>query len=97
MPYNTPTEAFDIHCNDVIDSCTVDLIVDDLVKGYFKIPKKIRNSFKKSCYNIEIITQISQTITSDLVFAQAKINFSFSFQSDKPYKRSRFKRMFRIF
>jgi len=95
MPYNSVNEVFDTHYESVMDSSTISSIVDDLVKVYFnKIPKKIRNGFKRSCYNIETKTEISQVFNDDLVFAKGKIQFIFSFQSDKPYKKSWIKRFF---
>jgi len=96
MPYNSISEVFDTHYSTIIDTSTISTIVDDLVKGYYKIPKRIRNDFRKSCYNIETKTQVSQEFTSDLVFAEGTIHFVFSFQSDKPYKRSWIKKIFGI-
>ena len=96
MPYNSVSEVFDTHYNTFMDSSMIETIVDDLVKGYNKIPKKIRSKFKKSCYNIETKTYVSQKLTSDLVFGDGKIHFNFSFQSDKPYKRCWFKKLFGI-
>ncbi len=96
MPYNSVNEVFDIHYGSIIDSSMASTIVDELFKSYNKIPKRLRKKFKRSCYNIETKTEVSEVVGNELIFASGKVHFSFSFQSDKPYKRSKFKRMFRI-
>ena len=96
MPYNSVNEVFDIHYGSVIDSSVASTIVDELMKSYNRIPKKLRNKFKKSCYNIDIKTEVNETVGNELIFASGKVHFSFFFQTDKPYKTCWFKRFFGI-
>jgi hypothetical protein len=86
MPYNSTNEVFDTHYKSVMDSSTISTIVDDLYKSYNKIPKRLRKNFKRSCYSIEIKTEVSEIVGNELIFAQGKVYFNFFFQTDKPYK-----------
>lgn len=96
MPYNSTNEVFDMHYKSVMDSSTISTIVDDLYKSYNKIPKRLRKNFKRSCYTIEIKTEVSEIVGNELIFAQGKVHFNFFFQTDKPYKRSWIKKIFGI-
>ena len=96
MPYNSTDEVFDMHYVSVIDSSMASTIVDELFKSYNKIPKRLRKKFKRSCYNIETKTEVSEVVGNELIFASGKVYFSFFFQTDKPYKRSWIKKMFGI-
>jgi len=96
MPYNSVNEVFDIHYENVIDSSVASEIVDELMKSYNRIPKKLRKKFKRSCFNIDTKTEVNETVGNELIFASGKVNFSFFFQTDKPYKRSWIKRFFGI-
>ena len=86
MPYNSTNEVFDMHYVNVIDSSMVSIIVDELMKSYNKIPKRLRKKFKRSCYSIEIKTEVSEIVGNELIFAQGKVHFNFFFQTDEPYK-----------
>jgi hypothetical protein len=86
MPYNSTNEVFDIHYENIMDSSTISTIVDDLYKSYNKIPKRLRKNFKRSCYSIEIKTEVSEVVGNELIFAQGKVHFNFFFQTDEPYK-----------
>jgi hypothetical protein len=94
IPYNSYQEVFDNHYESIIDSSTISLIVEDLLKTYKKIPKKFRNNFRRTCFLIETKTEVSRKFKSDLIFAEGKVNFEFSFQSDKPYKIPWYKKLF---
>ena len=96
MPYNSVSQAFDEHYEFVMDSLTIETIVDDLVKSYNKIPKKLRDKFTRSCYSMETKTQVSENLNSDILFVDGQIHFNFSFQMKTPYKRNIFKRMIGI-
>jgi hypothetical protein len=96
MPYNSTNEVFDMHYVNVIDSSMASTIVDELYKSYNKIPKRLRKKFKRSCYNIETKTEVSEIVGNELIFASGKVHFNFFFQTDKPYKRSWIKKMFGI-
>jgi hypothetical protein len=96
MPYNSTNEVFNMYYGSVMDSSTISTIVDNLYKSYNKIPRKLRKTFKRSCYTIEIKTEVSEVVGNELIFAQGKVHFNFFFQTDKPYKRSWIKKMFGI-
>lgn len=93
LPYNSTQEAFDQYYNETIDSLTIDIIVEDLVKCYKKIPKKFRNKFTKTCFDIGTETKIDHGYRSELFFTEGQIHFVFSFQMDKPYKRNIFMKL----
>jgi len=96
MPYTSPQEVFDNHFNQVIDSVTIAQIVSDLVKSYKKIPKRFRKNFTKSCFNIETTTKVFRYMNGEIYFTEGEVHFVFSFQMDKPYKRSFLKKMFGV-
>ena len=97
--YELPMDSHDFldpYYTQVMDSVTIDQIAKDLIESYYKIPKKYRNKFTKSCFNIETNTQVSRGYQSDLLFVEGKVHFVFSFQADKPYKINLFKRIFGV-
>lgn len=96
MPYTSPLEVFDNYYNQVIDSTTIVEIVNSLAKSYNKIPKRFRKNFTKSCYNIETTTKVFRYMNGEIYFTEGDIHFVFSFQMDKPYKRSKLKKMFGV-
>ena len=96
LPYETPQEIFDHHYYQCMDSSNINSIVNDLVKSYNKIPKRFRKKFTKSCYSIETTTKVFQYMNGELYFVEGEVHFVFSFQMDKPYKRSFLKKMFGI-
>lgn len=96
MPYDSPNDAVSLYYSQVMDSTTIEGIVNDLVKSYNSIPRKYKSDFNKSCFNIETKTQVSQNYNSELLFLEGKVHFVFSFQGKKPYKRSWLKKLFGI-
>ena len=86
MPYNSVREVFEIHYENVIDSSTISMIVDDLVKGYYRIPKKIRKKFNKTCYDIDTKTQVTESSRGELVFGEGKVYLFLVFNQTKHIK-----------
>jgi hypothetical protein len=96
LPYNSASEVLERYENDVIDSLYIQDVVDELVKSYKKLPKRIKSKITRSCYGIETTTQITRNLESDLVWAEGKISMTINFQTNENYKRSWFKRLFGI-
>ena len=96
LPYNSPSEVLERYENDVMDSLYIQDIVNELVKSYKKLPKRIKSKIVRSCYGIETTTQITRSLERDLVWAEGKILMTINFQMDEKYKRSWFKRLFGI-
>ena len=96
MPYEASDDFLNNYYSQVMDSTTIETIVNDLLKSFNKIPDKYKNNFTKSCFNIETETKVSRNYNSDLVFVEGKVHFTFSFQANKPYKRTLIKKLFGI-
>lgn len=97
--YELPMDSYDFldsYYTQVMDSSTIEQIAKDLIESYYRIPKKFRNKFTKSCFNIETNTQVSRGYQTDLIFVEGKVHFVFSFQAEKPYKRNFIKRLFGV-
>lgn len=94
IPFPSKVDVLDEYYTLVIDSATVEIITKELVNSYNKIPKKLRNNFTKSCFDIETKTTITHGYNNELIFVEGTVNFVFSFQMDKPYKRSLIRKIF---
>lgn len=93
LPYNSTQGVFENYYTDVVDSLIIDVIVEDLVDCYNKIPKKLRSKFTKTCFGINTETKIEHGYKSDLFFVGGEIHFVFNFQMDKPHKRNIFMKL----
>lgn len=93
LPFDS-RDFLDPYYSQVMDTSTMNQIANDLIQSFYRIPKKYRDKFKKSCFNIETNTQVSRGYQTDLVFVEGKVHFVFSFQGEKPYKRTFFKKLF---
>jgi hypothetical protein len=97
--YELPMDSHDFldpYYSQVMDSSTIEEISKDLIKSYYRIPKKYRDNFTKSCFNIETNTQVSRGYQTDLLFVEGKVHFVFSFQTKVPYKRTWLKKLFGV-
>ena len=96
FPLQSSENLIGDYYSQVMDSATIDIIVKDMVDSYYEIPKKFRDDIVRSCFNIDTKTTIENKYNSDLYFVEGKVHFSFMFQTNKPYKRNIFKRLFGI-
>lgn len=97
LPYSSSKEACENYYTDVVDSMYIDMMVDQLVISYNKMPSRIRNRIRKSCYDIDMVSKTTSSLNSQLIWVEGNLSLRFNFQLDRPYKRSFIKKIFGIF